>query len=126
MKKHTYRSKNVNKINFSQVKERLANEPVVFAIDIAKDKQYGLLSNASGTVSEFIWWSHPGQTVELLAGLQSLECSIDIVLESTGTYGDALRFQFRNCGFGIYQMNAKRVSDASEIYDGVPSMHDAK
>ena len=23
-------------------------------------------------------------------------------------------------------MNAKRVKDASEIYDGVPSMHDAK
>ena len=43
MKKHTYRSKNVNKINFSQIKERLANEPVVFAIDIAKEKQYGLL-----------------------------------------------------------------------------------
>ena len=126
MKKHTYRSKNVNKINFSQIKERLANEPVVFAIDIAKEKQYGLLSNASGTVSEFIRWNHPEQTVELLSALKGLECPIDIVLESTGTYGDALRFQFRNCGFNIYQMNAKRVKDASEIYDGVPSQHDAK
>jgi len=126
MKKHTYRSKNVNKINFAQVKERLANEPVVFAIDIAKEKQYGLLSNASGTVSELIWWTHPEQTVELLSALKALECPTDIVVESTGTYGDALRFQFRDCGFEIYQMNAKRVKDASEIYDGVPSMHDAK
>jgi len=126
MKKHTYRSKNVNKINFAQVKERLANEPVVFAIDIAKEKQYGLLSNTSGTVSELIWWTHPEQTVELLSALKALECTIDIVVESTGTYGDALRFQFRDCGFEIYQMNAKRVKDASEIYDGVPSMHDAK
>lgn len=126
MKKHTYRSKNVNKINFAQVKERLANESVVFAIDIAKEKQYGLLSNASGTVSELIWWTHPEQTVELLSALKALECPIDIVVESTGTYGDALRFQFRDCGFEIYQMNAKRVKDASEIYDGVPSMHDAK
>ena len=126
MKKHTYRSKNVNKINFAQVKERLANEPVVFAIDIAKEKQYGLLSNTSGTVSEFIWWNHPDQTVELLSALKGLECPVDIVIESTGTYGDALRFQFRACGFEIYQMNAKRVKDASEIYDGVPSMHDAK
>mgnify|MGYP000011001844 FL=1 len=126
MKKHTYRSKNVNKINFTQVKERLANEPVVFAIDIAKEKQYGLLSNASGTVSELIWWTHTEQTVELLSALKELECPLDIVIESTGTYGDALRFQFRDCGFEIYQMNAKRVKDASEIYDGVPSMHDAK
>ncbi len=126
MKKHTYRSKNVNKINFSQVKERLANESVVFAIDIAKEKQYGLLSDAKGTVSEFIWWNHPEQTLELLNALKGLECQIDIVIESTGTYGDALRFQFRNCGFEIYQMNAKRVKDASEVYDGVPSQHDAK
>ena len=126
MKKHTYRSKNVNKIKFSQVKERLANEPVVFAIDVAKEKQYGLLSNASGTVSELIWWNHPEQTVDLLIALKSLECQIDIVIESTGTYGDALRYQFRDCGFEIYQMNAKRVKDASEIYDGVPSLHDAK
>ena len=126
MKKHTYRTKNVNKIKFSQVKERLANEPVVFAIDVAKEKQYGLLSNARGTVSELIWWNHPEQTVDLLIGLKSLECQIDIVIESTGTYGDALRYQFRDCGFEIHQMNAKRVKDASEIYDGVPSLHDAK
>lgn len=39
MKKHTYRSKNVNKIKFSQIKERLANESLVFTIDIAKEKQ---------------------------------------------------------------------------------------
>jgi len=126
MKKHTYRTKNVNKINFSQIKEELANEPVVFAIDIAKEKQYGLLSNSSGTLSELIWWNHPDQTNDLLNGLKELECSVDIVIESTGTYGDALRFQFRDCGFEIYQMNAKRVKDASEVYDGVPSMHDAK
>ena len=62
MKKRTYRSKNVNKINFSQVKERLSKEPVVFAIDVAKEKQYALLSNANGTVSELIWWNHPEQT----------------------------------------------------------------
>ncbi len=86
MKKHTYRSKNVNKINFAQIKERLAKEPVVFAIDIAKEKQYGLLSNASSAVSELIWWKHPDQTVELLSALKGLESQVDIVIESTGTY----------------------------------------
>jgi len=135
MKKHTYRSKNVNKINFSKIKEELTHglvgqveplKPVTFAIDVAKEKQYALLSNATGTVSELIWWNHPEQTGELLTALTALECPIEIVLESTGTYGDALRYQFRNCGFKIYQISAKRVSDAQEIYDGVPSLHDAK
>jgi len=135
MKKHTYRSKNVNKINFSKIKDELTPrlvgqveplEPVTFAIDVAKEKQYALLSNTTGTVSELIWWNHPEQTGELLTALTTLECPIECVLESTGTYGDALRYQFRSCGFEIYQINAKRVSDAQEIYDGVPSLHDAK
>jgi len=47
-------------------------------------------------------------------------------MESTGTYGDAMRHQFRCSGFGIYQISAKRVSDAQEVFDGVPSQHDAK
>ena len=46
MKKHTYlfRARNVNKINWIQVTERLPEEVVVFAIDVAKEKQYALLS----------------------------------------------------------------------------------
>ena len=47
-------------------------------------------------------------------------------MESTGTYGDAMRHQFSGAGFGVYQASAKRVHDAKEIFDGVPSLHDAK
>ena len=32
----------------------------------------------------------------------------------------------RERGFDIHQASAKRVHDAKEVYDGVPSMHDAK
>jgi transposase len=46
--------------------------------------------------------------------------------QSTSTYGDAMRYQFRQAGFTIHQASAKRVHDAKEIYDGVPSLHDAK
>lgn len=126
MKKRTYRAKNVNKINWDKVTEQLSGEAGVFAIDVAKAKQYALLTNADNSVSELIWWNHPEQTYEVLTALKCLACPLDVVMESTGTYGDALRYQFKQSGFRIYQMNAKRVSDAQEIYDGVPSMHDAK
>ena len=126
MKKRTYRTKNVNKINWSQVKEHLSGAAVVFALDVAKTKQYALLTNADATVSEGLWWNHPEQTPELLKAMEDLGCPVDVVMESTSTYGDALRYQFRRSGFGVYQINAKRVYDAQEIYDGVPSMHDAK
>jgi len=126
MKKRTCRAKNVNKINWDKVTEQLSGEAGVFAIDVAKAKQYALLTNADNSVSELIWWNHPEQTYEVLTALKCLACPLDVVMESTGTYGDALRYQFKQSGFRIYQMNAKRVSDAQEIYDGVPSMHDAK
>lgn len=126
MKKRTYRAKNVNKINWEKVAKQLSGEATVFAIDLAKEKQYAILANADKLVSELICWNHPEQTREVLTALGGLGCPLDIVMESTGTYGDALRHQFRQSGFSIYQMNAKRVSDAQEIYDGVPSMHDAK
>ena len=122
MKKRTYRAKNVNTINWDKVTEQISGESAVFAIDVAKEKQYALLTNADNSVSELIWWNHPEQTHEVLTVLEGLSCPLDIVMESTGTYGDALRYQFRQSGFRIYQMNAKRVSDAQEVYDGVPSI----
>ena len=126
MKKPTYRTKNVNKINWSLVKEQLSGVAVVFALDVAKTKQFALLTNADASVSEGLWWNHPEQTPELLNSLEGLGYPVDVVMESTSTYGDALRYQFRHSGFGVYQVKAKRVYDAQEIYDGVPSMHDAK
>ena len=126
MKKRNYRAKKVNQINWNQTKENLSGAAAVLAVDVAKEKQYALLTNEDATVSELMYWNHPQQTPEMLNNLEALASPISVVMESTGTYGDALRYQFRCAGFDIYQVSAKRVSDAREVYDGVPSMHDAK
>ena len=44
----------------------------------------------------------------------------------SSVYGDTLRRQLREAGIEVHLMSAKRVHDACEVYDGVPSMHDAK
>ena len=62
----------------------------------------------------------------MLTRLEELECTVTVVMGSTSAYGDPLRYQCRERGFDIHQASAKRVHDAKEIYDGVPSMHDAK
>lgn len=126
MKKRSYRSQKVNHLNWNKIKAQLAEESVVFAIDVAKVKQYALLSNKDNSVFELLRWDHPEQTSQLLRELQSLSCPITVVMESTGTYGDSMRYQFRQAGFEVYQASGKRVSDAKEVFDGVPSMHDAK
>jgi len=126
MKKHTYRAKKVNKINWIKLKEQLAGSKVIFAIDVAKKKQYALLTTEDGSVTVLMYWNHLDQTRELINQLKALECPLDFIMESTGTYGDSLRHQLNAAGFTAYQISTKRVSDAREVFDGVPSMHDAK
>jgi transposase len=72
-------------------------------------------------------WAHPAETPTVLDQLRGLPCgSLTAVMESTGVYGDTLRKQLREAGMEVHLMSAKRVHDACEVYDGVPSMHDAK
>ena len=71
-------------------------------------------------------WKYLEQTREVVERLKALECPIEVILESTSTYGDALRYQLKRAGFDVYQISTKRVSDAREVFDGVLSMHDAK
>jgi len=126
MKKHTYRAQKVNNINWQQVKEQTIGETLVLAVDVAKVQQYALLTNQEHTQSWLMQWSHLEHTPYLIEQLKALEVAIIVVMESTSTYGDSLRYQCRQAGFAIYQANAKKVHDAREIYDGVPSLHDAK
>jgi len=125
MKKHTYRTKKVNEINWSALGQQLGGEAVIFAVDVAKAEQFALLTNSGQSLSILIKWALP-ETTGLIHELKQLACPITVVMESTGTYGDAMRYQFRQAGFDLYQASAKRVHDAKEIFDGVPSLHDAK
>jgi hypothetical protein len=47
-------------------------------------------------------------------------------MEPSGTYGDVLQYHLEKDGFPIFMVSGKRTYDARELYDGVPSLHDAK
>jgi hypothetical protein len=47
-------------------------------------------------------------------------------MEPSGTYGDVLRRQLEKDVFPVFMVSGKRTYDAKEIFDGVPSLHDAK
>ena len=49
-----------------------------------------------------------------------------IAMESTGTYGDALRQALTDAGLVVHRVSGKAVHDYAEIFDGVPSQHDGK
>lgn len=125
MKKHNYRTKKINEINWQELSQQFAGEAVTFAVDVAKLQQYGLLTTGDQKLSVLVKWNLP-ETQELIKHLKQFNGSVTVVMESTGTYGDAMRHQFSGAGCSVYQASAKRVHDAKEIFDGVPSLHDAK
>ena len=124
MKKRSYRAQKVNEVRWEEVADRVKDKAVVWAVDVAKVEQYGVLMDSEREVVVTVKWAHPAETPTLLERLRGLPCgSLTAVMESTGVYGDTLRRQLREVGIEVHQMSAKRVHDACEVYDGVPSMH---
>jgi transposase len=128
MSKHRYHSVECKQVDWQRIADGAGGEPIVLAIDVAKRDFVALLQTASGAILARIKWAHPEETRRLLAGIAQLQTSarVDAVMESSGTYGDALRWQLQSLGVVVYRVSAKRVHDAAEVLDGVPSLHDAK
>jgi len=97
------------------VADQVKDRAVVWAIDVAKVEQYGVLMDSERQVVVTLRWAHPAETPALLERLRGLACgSLTAVMESTGVYGDTLRRQLREAGMEVHQMSAKRVHDACE------------
>lgn len=128
MKKHSYRQTDVNKIDWTAIREKMENREVVFCVDVAKQKFVGVLPTPDGEIICTLKWKHPQDT----AGLVERLCNglgvahLEVVMEPSGTYGDVLRWQFSKRGIPVYRVSPKQVHDRAESYDGVPSLHDAK
>lgn len=128
MNKRRYHTTKVNQVNWAQIAEQAGEQPVVFAVDVAKEKFVGALMTPDRNVLKTIQWQHPEQTPELLHGLLSHLGAqrLEVAMEPSGTYGDPLRGLFVTHGVAVFRLSPKRVHDSAEVFDGVPSLHDAK
>jgi transposase len=108
--------------------DRTESEDLVVAIDVAKEKMVAAVVDKEHSVLATVKWHHPGQSALFydLVGELAAERRVEVAMEPTGTYGDALRFQLSERGIAVFQVSPKLVHDARELYDGVPSSHDAK
>lgn len=126
--KRTYRSVDVEKVSVERLLPRLEKR-VVVAIDVAKEGMVAGLADGSGKTRELVRFSHPRQTitfVELLVRLRDEGRDVEAVMEPTGVYGDALRFQLRSRDFAVFQVDPKRVHDSAYVLDANVSSHDPK
>jgi transposase len=138
-KKHTYQSVDVEAVDVAALVAAMVVACVVpggldpgvciVALDVAKERFFAALSNARGEVQRILRFDHPKQTMamlKVLLALKSKKLDVQVVLEPTGTYGDAVKYQCHQHGLAVYEVSPKRTHDMAEVLDGVPSMHDAK
>jgi transposase len=129
-KKIQYRSVDVEQVSTGTVLERLAGQPrVAVGIDVAKRNFVAAVCDGTGDTQVRVRFEHPRQTtrfVELLKELQDAGCTVEVAMEPTGTYGDALRYQLGTRSIPVYRVTNKHVADAAEVFDGSPSKHDGK
>lgn len=127
MSQYIYRAIPLQKLDWTRVGKLSGEGRLVAAIDVAKDVQFMALMREDRSVVRTVKWSHPDQTRQLMKCLSTLGAErIEAVMEPSGTYGDALRACLRAAGIAVYRVSPKKVHDAAEVYDGVPSLHDAK
>ena len=129
-KKRTYHSVDVESFNAQRLLEQFPEGcEVVVGLDVAKRKFLAAFTSTDGNIAEILKFDHPMSTRTFLGVIEGLLCAGRrpvVVMEPTGTYGDAMRHQFSLLQVPVYRVSTKHVSDSAELYDSVPSKHDAK
>ncbi len=126
MKKRTYRAVPVKKLDWEGLAQRQPDRLIV-GIDVAKKDMFASLMAPSEEILAVVKWDHLSETRCFARQLAGLPASAkEVVMEPSGTYGDALRQCLNSSGLEVFRVSPKQVKDSREIYDGVPSSHDAK
>ena len=127
MRKRIYRAVSVKRVNKEKLVGFIRGQRIVFGVDVAKEDFVGAFMTESQEVIQTVKWKSPGEVIDVVSLLRELPVSIlEVAMEPTGTYGDTLRALLEEEGFEVYLVSPKKTHDASEVYDGVPSSHDAK
>lgn len=129
MSKRTYRAISVNDVSIEQLAPKLSSDgPIVVGIDVAKvENKAAVIQN--GSLVRLVGWKAPKETRQLVALIEALNRvnkRVEVVIESTGTYGDPLRALLAELEIPVFRVHTKHTHDSAEIFDGVPSSHDAK
>jgi len=102
---------------------------LVVAIDVAKTKMMAGFGRDDGSIARLVRFESPTQTrafVDLVVETgRGLGVPVEALMEPTGTYGEGLRALLITRGVSVFMLSPKRVHDAREVFDGVPSLHDA-
>jgi len=128
MKREAYRSIDVNRVFVESFVADKAGIAAVIGLDVAKSEFMATARWSDGRFERPWRAKNPEEIPDMIHRLQRLADgrSLTIAMESTGTYGDALRQALTDAKLTVHRVSGKAVHDYAEIFDGVPSQHDGK
>lgn len=128
MKSRAYRAVKFKNVNWETFLESGERQRVTLGLDVSKDTIFAVWRWENG-VCERPWTIRNPWEVQLFAekvGHLALVHGLQIAMEPTGTYGDALRQALADLGIVLHWVSPKAAHDYAEVLDGVPSQHDGK
>jgi transposase len=129
VKKISYRTVGVETVDVARLVSKVGSDRCIVAIDIAKEAMVAGFANTLGECQALVRFSHPKQTlvfIALLTAVREAGLVVEIAMEPTGVYGDALRYQLGLREFPVFRVDPNRAHALAEVLDGVPSRHDPK
>jgi transposase len=128
MNKRAYRATCVNDVNWDQLAQGKEGLGISLGVDVGKYTLWAVCRWADGRF-ERPWRVKNPEEIPALLGLVkqvTVGRKLVVAMESSGTYGDALRQALADHGIKVQRVSGKAAHDYAEVFDGVPSQHDGK
>jgi hypothetical protein len=123
-----YRSISVKQVDVEKVLCGRAGSSVEAGLDIGKKWVWVVIRFRDGTYQRPWRVSNPAELSLLAEVLKQIgqRVKLTVAMESSGTYGDALRAALGRADLCVHRVSSKASHDWAESFDGVPSQHDGK
>ena len=131
-KSKPYSSVSVKSVEVAALAAGHAGQACVLGIDVAKYELMAVLRWPDGSFQRPWRIVNPDEVGLLVEKLKALGAAlgsnriVTVAMESSGTYGDAVRQALSDAAIEVHRVSAKAVKDQAETFDGVPSQHDGK
>ena len=128
VKSKAYRAVSVKGVQVEKALFGREGQAVEVGLDIGKAWIYAVVRFRDQTYLRPWQVGNPSEVLLLvnLLSQMSQRVKLTVGMESTGTYGDALRQAMSDAGLTLHRVSSKAAHDWSETFDGVPSQHDGK
>ena len=128
MRRRAYGGTRVNHVDVAKLLHGKESVGVTVGIDVGKHKLLAVCRWDDGTFERPWRIQNPSELPDLVKLLQHVggDHKLVVAMESSGTYGDALRQALADAGLELQRVGTKATHDYAEVFDGVPSQHDGK